>query len=62
MFNIKDFGAVGNGIVLDSPAIQDAIDAAYGAGGGTVYIPEGRYLCGTMHIRTNVHVWLDKGY
>ena len=61
MFNIKDFGAVGNGIALDSPAIQSAIDAAYGAGGGTVYIPEGKYLCGTMHIRTNVHVWLDKG-
>ncbi|MBR2930673.1 MAG: right-handed parallel beta-helix repeat-containing protein [Clostridia bacterium] len=61
MFNIKDYGAVGDGSTLDSHAIQIAIDAAGGAGGGTVYIPEGKYLCGTMHMRSNVHVWLDKG-
>lgn len=61
MFNIKSFGAVGDGIALDSPALQRAIDAAYDAGGGTVYIPEGKYLCGTMHLKSNVHIWLDKG-
>ena len=61
MFNVKDFGALGDGIVLDSPAIQKAIDACEAIGGGTVYIPEGRYLSGTIHIKTNVHVWLDKG-
>ncbi len=61
MFNAKDFGAFGDGKALDSQAIQKAIDACSAAGGGTVYIPEGKYLCGTMHIKTNVHVWLDKG-
>lgn len=61
MFNAKDYGALGNGCALDSLAIQKAIDACAEAGGGTVYIPEGKYLCGTMHIKTNVHILLDKG-
>ncbi len=61
MFNVRDFGAIGDGKTLDSKAIQKAIDACSKVGGGTVYIPEGRYLCGTMHIKTNIHVWLDKG-
>ena len=61
MFNVKEYGALGNGVALDSKAIQKAIDACAVAGGGTVYIPEGKYLCGTMHFKSNVHVWLDKG-
>lgn len=61
MYNAKDFGALGDGSTLDSQAIQKAIDTCFAAGGGTVYIPEGQYLCGTMHLKTNVHVCLDKG-
>ena len=61
MLNVKDFGAKGDGINLDSKAIQAAIDACAEAGGGTVYIPEGKFLCGTIHIKSNIHVWLDKG-
>ena len=61
MYNVKEYGAQGDGSVLDSKAIQKTIDACFAAGGGTVYIPEGKYLCGTMHIKANVHVWLDKG-
>ena len=61
MFNVKDFGAKGDGIALDSKAIQKAIDACFEVGGGTVYIPEGKYLCGTIHFKSNIHVWLDKG-
>jgi hypothetical protein len=41
--NVKDFGAVGNGIASDSAAIQAAINAVNATGGGTVYIPEGTY-------------------
>ena len=41
MFNVKDYGAKGDGIAVDSPAIQKAIDACFEVGGGTVYIPEG---------------------
>lgn len=42
-FNVLDYGAVGNGIVNDRDAIQAALDAAYEAGGGIVYIPAGVY-------------------
>lgn len=42
--SVMDFGAVGNGIADDTAAIQAAIDAVYAAGGGEVFLPEGRYL------------------
>lgn len=42
VFNVKDFGAVGDGKTDDSAAIKTAIQAAHEAG-GTVYFPEGRY-------------------
>ena len=38
-FNVKKYGARGNGKKLDSPAIQKAIDACHKAGGGTVLVP-----------------------
>jgi hypothetical protein len=43
VFNVKDFGAVGNGIADDRNAFQLAFDAANAAGGGIVFIPKGRY-------------------
>ena len=50
MFNVKEYGAVADGVALDSRAIQRAIDACAAVGGGTVYIPEGKYLCGTRSV------------
>jgi hypothetical protein len=46
IFNVKapNFGAVGDGVTDDTSAIQDAVDAANAAGGGTVYFPPGSYL------------------
>ncbi|MEV4106051.1 glycosyl hydrolase family 28-related protein [Nonomuraea sp. NPDC049695] len=43
-FNVKGYGAVGNGSDDDTSAVQAAIDAAAAAGGGTVYFPAGKYL------------------
>ena len=48
MNNVKDFGAIGDGIANDTTAIQKAIDA-----GGTAYFPEGKYLSGTLFLRSN---------
>lgn len=43
-FNVRDYGAIGDGIVNSAFAIKAAVDAARQAGGGTVYLPRGRYL------------------
>ena len=45
-FNVEDYGAVHDGSTDDTTAIQDAIDACFAAGGGTIWFPEGNYLIG----------------
>ncbi len=60
-FNVRSFGAVGNGKHLDSPAINRAILAAAKTGGGTVFVPGGTYLCGSIHLTNNIHLYLDAG-
>jgi hypothetical protein len=61
-FNVRDFGAVGNGSTNDTPAIQRAIDAANAAGGGTVVFPAGNYQSrNTIHMRSDVTLNLNSG-
>ncbi|MEO5714878.1 MAG: glycoside hydrolase family 28 protein [Luteolibacter sp.] len=60
-FNVRDFGAVGDGKNLDSPAIDKAIEAAAAAGGGTVLVPAGTYLSGSIHLKSNIHLFIDAG-
>lgn len=61
MMNIRDYGAIGDGITLDSPAIQRAIDAAATAGGGTVLIPAGTFRCGTICLASHIELHLEAG-
>jgi hypothetical protein len=61
LFLPRQFGAVGDGKALDSPAINAAIDACTKAGGGVVYCPPGRYLCGTVELKSNVTLYLEAG-
>ena len=61
IYNIKDFGAKGDGATMDSPAIQKAIDSCTKAGGGTVLIPAGTYLSATIILKDNVKLYLEKG-
>ena len=60
-FNVLDYGAVGDGQTLDTPAIQSAIEACYQAGGGTVYFSAGHYVTGSLFLRSNVTLHLDAG-
>jgi polygalacturonase len=46
MFDVTDFGAMGDGITDDTAAVQTAINAAMETGGGTVYFPDGDYRLG----------------
>ena len=61
VYNVKSFGAKGDGKTLDTPAINKAIDAAAAAGGGTVRIPAGNYLSVSIHLRSNITLYLDQG-
>lgn len=57
--NIISFGAKGDGITLNTSAIQKAIDTASAAGGGTVLIPGGRFVSGCIELKTGVTLKLD---
>jgi len=60
-YDVRNYGAKGDGVALDSPAIDKAIQAAAQAGGGTVYLPAGTYLSGTIHLASNIHLLIDVG-
>jgi hypothetical protein len=45
----------------DTKAIQRAIDAVHEGGGGTVHIPAGNYVCGSLLLHSNISLWLDNG-
>jgi len=58
-YNIREFGAKGDGKTLDTAAIQAAIDKCYEDKGGTVIIPAGDFICGTIELRSNVTIHLS---
>jgi polygalacturonase len=60
-FNVRTFGATGDGKTLDSPAINKAIEACAQAGGGTVLVPAGTYLSGSIRLKSNIHLLIDAG-
>ena len=61
LLSVKAFGAMGDGAAIDTPAVNRAIDAAAEKGGGTVLFPAGEYLCHSIHLRSNVALFLDQG-
>lgn len=61
IINIKDFGATANDKTVDTKAINKAIDKASIAGGGTVYFPAGTYLSYSIHLKSNISLYLDQG-
>jgi len=61
VYDVKNFGAKGDGVAKDTAAIQRAVDAAGAAGGGTVELPAGTYLSGTVYLRNHVDFHLGAG-
>ena len=61
LFNVRAYGAAGDGRGLDTAAINRAIDACTAAGGGIAYVPPGVYLIGTVVLKSNVTLYLEAG-
>ncbi len=54
VYNIRKYGAKGDGLALDTAALQSAIDACHQDGGGTVLVPAGTFQIGTVELKSNV--------
>jgi polygalacturonase len=61
LFDIRTFGATGDGKTVDSPAINKAIEAAAAAGGGTVFFPAGNYISFSIRLKSHVDLYLTQG-
>ena len=59
--NVRHFGATGDGVTVDSVAVNSAIEHAAQRGGGTVYFPAGTYACYTVRLRSHVTLHLGDG-
>src|ERR1035441_10418218 len=57
----RQYGAAGDGFTLDTSAINKAVEACGSNGGGQVLLPPGRYLSGTVHLRSHVTLFLAAG-
>lgn len=60
-YNVKDFGAKGDGHTIDSESINSAINKAAANGGGTVYIPAGDFLCFSIRLKSNITLHIAQG-
>ncbi len=61
IFSVREFGAAGNGEVIDTPAINKAIEAAAAARGGTVLFPAGTYACYSIRLKSDIELRLERG-
>ncbi len=59
-YNVLQQGAVGDGKTLNTKSLQSAIDALHAKGGGQLYFPAGRYLTGSLQLKSNVTLYLEK--
>lgn len=60
-FDVRVFGAAGDGVTLDTDNINHAIEIACAGGGGTVYFPAGTYLSFSIRLKSNITLYLDSG-
>jgi polygalacturonase len=61
IFDVRKYGAAGDGKTLDTEAVNRAIEAAAAVGGGVVVFPAGSYLCFSIRLKSQVHLHLLQG-
>jgi polygalacturonase len=61
VFDVRKYGAAGDGKTIDTPAVNRAIEAAASAGGGVVLFPAGTYLCFSIRLKSQVQLVLEQG-
>lgn len=61
VYNVRSYGASGTGKTPDTKAINDAVDAAARAGGGTVFFPAGTYLSYSIRLKSHISLYFDQG-
>lgn len=61
LFDVRTYGATGDGCTTDHAAFQRAIDHCAEGGGGMVVVPPGRYRCGSIQLRSNIRLHLEAG-
>ncbi|MDO5581103.1 MAG: glycosyl hydrolase family 28 protein [Planctomycetia bacterium] len=60
-FNVRDYGGIGDGKAKETAAIQKAVDACTAAGGGTVIVPAGKWISGSIYLKNNVDFYIQAG-
>ncbi len=60
-FDVRRYGATGDGKTVDTPAVNQAIAAVAGAGGGLLVFPAGTYMCFTIRLQSKVTLYLSEG-
>lgn len=61
IYNVQSYGATGDGVTIDTPAINRAIEEAAANGGGTIYFPAGEYACYSIRLKSHIHLYLEQG-
>ena len=60
VFSVRGFGAIGDGVTLDTAAVQRAVDEISLSGGGTLLFDSGKYVLSTVFLKSGVHIVVDK--
>lgn len=61
VYNVQDYGALGNGNNQDTRAVQEAIDRCAANSGGIVYFPPGTYTLGTLYLKSYITLKIERG-
>ena len=59
--NVCQYGVVGDGVTNNTQKIKEVIETAEKAGGGTIYFPPGKYVTGTVELKSNMTLYIDSG-